>query len=458
MSAGYRSAQNPGGSTARTGWILFWLHLLVPALLLADSAQAWLRYGPSNAVKPVVLLCSLWLAAGLTFILLRRKQSVPSMLVSVLLVFCSGVLTIGVMEGVLEVLSALKATRSFYVPNSKFVFDPDPRYVPGVSGLSHFTINEAGLRAQSERVAAAHTNTYRMVAIGGSTTECLFLDDEEQWPALLMSGLNQRQSNVFAFVGNMGSSGLTTADHLRFLRYSEVQRANMWVFLFGINDLLATVAVEGAPSHNELMARAGLNNSWHNDLNGKPFFRRSELYQFVSNFRHKMVVDVSSNGAGYEDARHARQRGPRLPLADLAVGLTEYRARIRQIQSECIAQKKDCVFFTQPSLWRSDLTQEEERLLWMGVVGRKDAAKGFVPAAELARGMEQYNQALLHTCREQGMSCFDLAAAIPHSAEMFYDDCHFNENGARKVAEFMTQSLAKLPPFASAAAAYLRLE
>ena len=41
----------------------------------------------------------------------------------------------------------------------------------------------------------------------------------------------------------------------------------------------------------------------------------------------------------------------------------------------------------------------------------------------------------------------DLAAAIPKDRSMFYDDAHFTELGAKKIAETIADELKRRSPF-----------
>jgi hypothetical protein len=50
-------------------------------------------------------------------------------------------------------------------------------------------------------------------------------------------------------------------------------------------------------------------------------------------------------------------------------------------------------------------------------------------------------------CRERGLECVDLAAKLPRDTSVFYDDCHFNESGARRVAEVLAEHLLGRAPF-----------
>jgi hypothetical protein len=61
-------------------------------------------------------------------------------------------------------------------------------------------------------------------------------------------------------------------------------------------------------------------------------------------------------------------------------------------------------------------------------------------------GMNAYNSTLLRTCREAELECFDLAAVIPKTNVVFYDDSHYTEAGARLVAERIAEYLLSRPP------------
>ena len=105
------------------------------------------------------------------------------------------------------------------------------------------------------------------------------------------------------------------------------------------------------------------------------------------------------------------------------------------------------MFLTQPTMWRNDLPPPEERLLFYGWIGTMEAPRGFVRASDLAQGMRQFNEALLTICKIDSLECYDLASAIPKDTTAFYDDCHFNEGGARLVAQFLADRLLKVGLF-----------
>ena len=105
------------------------------------------------------------------------------------------------------------------------------------------------------------------------------------------------------------------------------------------------------------------------------------------------------------------------------------------------------LFVTQPALWQPDIAPETDRLLWMGSVEGLPGMNNrgaYYSAAVLSRMLDRYNETLLEFCREKGLECVDLAARIPLTTEALYDDVHFNEAGARMVAEVLADHLRRL--------------
>ena len=92
---------------------------------------------------------------------------------------------------------------------------------------------------------------------------------------------------------------------------------------------------------------------------------------------------------------------------------------------------------------------ELRALLWFGWKDREpwEGATEYYSVTALATGMAAYNRTLLETCAAENVECIDLAAALPQDASAFYDDCHFNEHGARLAADVVAEHLSLAPPF-----------
>ena len=124
---------------------------------------------------------------------------------------------------------------SIFAPHLNTIFKPIPNVMPGVSGESQFITNSQGIRGDELTSA----QTYRILAIGGSTTLCDYLDQFEAWPFLIQNTLNNSAGHHHSWVGNAGKSGKTTRHHIMAMKYLPLKemKIDAVVLLIGINDL-----------------------------------------------------------------------------------------------------------------------------------------------------------------------------------------------------------------------------
>jgi lysophospholipase L1-like esterase len=286
---------------------------------------------------------------------------------------------------------------------------------------------------------------YKVITVGGSTTECMSQSDDQEWPHLLMVELNQRQKGLPVWVGNAGVSGLTSVDHAACLRHLPVLReADLLIFLIGVNDLTAALLFNGASTQEVLEDKADLFTEHApvgvSHVRGLP--RRSWLLAVIRNSMQHLSHMIVTPGS----ASSSRSAGPVLPLPDLRMALEDYAHRVRNLEQQCRQYHRRCVFLTQPTMWRTGLTAAEEGVLYGGGAGYHGVARGYVTAPELGRAMAEYNQTLLAVCRNDQLECYDLASAIPKDLSAFSDESHYNDNGARLVADYLAEHLLASPP------------
>jgi len=445
-----KTKRSPSSSNFLLGAYL--VHLLVPLLLLVDSLRAALRGEAGTLEKAIMVVGGAWVVLGLVAWAQARDKErflrrAAGPLVSLYtLVFCLGLAELGVRVAIRH-FNRVPLARA---PGSKMVLDLTQWHMIGVSPKITFTVNALGLRGP---LPATQGRNFKIIAVGGSTTECGALDDTEEWPHLLMELMNSRQKKYFTWVNNAGVSGLTTVDHLSCLRRIPIlSQVDLLVFLIGVNDLEASLEYGGAPTQQALERRAELfaEHAPYGVMDSGGFFRRLWLYAMTREVLRNMMSRLkhsSSRQPPMSEQSERRAAGPMLPLPDLRIGLQEYGLRIRRLDQECRARRLRCVFLTQPSIWRADLSREEQQLLWFGKIGGRGHVLGYASVGDLASAMDAYNQALLSICRQDHLECYDLASVIPKDTSAFYDDVHFNIGGARRVAEFLAAHLLASPPF-----------
>jgi lysophospholipase L1-like esterase len=366
------------------------------------------------------------------------------------------VVTVTVSTAVLVALAEillrfLQPTSDLYLaltPGTRVVFDP--RYQPGVEGPALYQVNSMGARAREW--SDDRSSEYRVLAMGGSTTECLMNDQERAWPAVLERELGTREGRS-VWVGNIGRSGLSSRHHLlQAERLLATYDPDMVVLLVGVNDLAGRLR-GGARDDDADLAMAfqvtpGETSGvrWKND----PWFKRTRVWGALRALKYNWLnraLEQDREGKATESWREMRRRGRRTSeLPDLESALEEYRGNLTRIVELVRRRGAEPILMTQPTLWRTDLTEAEERLLWMGGVGdfRTEPGAVYYTADALAQGMDLYNRALLQVCRELSARCFDAASILPKTTAMFFDDCHFTDEGnlflGRAVASFLRSS------------------
>lgn len=435
--------------------ILYFLHLAPAALLLVDILAARLRrqitLEPASFDAGVAMVSAVWLVAGFAFFFLSRNRSVFIQKVSVpLLTIYTVYLTLGAAEVCVRLTGFTAPIINWRM--TKAVTRMDPAVFPGVSGAKIFTINRLGLRGP---MPPKPGEAYRILAIGGSTTICANLDDSEEWPHKLMEYVNASQNRSPVWVGNAGAAGANSVNHAFVMEWFPGRlRVDMVVFLVGVNDMVPSLALGGAPTQAVLEKQAG----FHGDLppgtlwrSVYPFYRRSRLLllvrESVRNLGQRLSGATELPLLNPDKFRKRRAASPVVPLPDLSTGLKEYRNRIARLASQCRNLDLRCLFLTQPSMWRDDLRADEQRLLWSGYAGPWEKPTGYFSAGDMAKAMEMYNRTLLDFCRQSGLECYDLASHIPKDTSAFFDEVHFNEAGARLVAQNLKQYLLSRPPF-----------
>ena len=352
-------------------------------------------------------------------------------------------------------------------PNLKTTFEV--RFADGVQGPSRYEVNSMGVRAWEW--ATDRRSEYRILCMGGSTTEGLANDQSRVWTALLERKLGTMPDGRRVWVGNIGKSGWSSRHHLLQAQHLlDVYDPDWVVVLAGVNDLASRLKqgddydpryTEKLENHAELVRQsfAVSPGRFPSEWAGDPWFKTTRVWLLCRLLMHRTQnpaeEDQDPEGRYLVRWRQARARGRRSSqLPPLETALNEYAHNLREIVRLVESHRAGITLMTQPVLWRADLTEEEKARLWMGGVGEFRSRPGslyYEPAA-LARGLDAYNARLLEVCREAGAHCVDLAAVIPKTTQYFWDDCHFTDRGQALIAETLGSALrAPLMPRAAEA-------
>jgi lysophospholipase L1-like esterase len=342
-------------------------------------------------------------------------------------------------------------------PYREATFRPLPGAMPGIEGKSRFSINAMGMRGDIWPAG----DSYRILAIGGSSTECLYLDDRETWPHLLQVRLNERGAGRRVWVGNVGKAGHNTRHHMLQVRelLNQYPTTGAIILLIGINDLHVRLArdehyrplsQERSDRHDELLGEAFA--LYPQSETASTLLESTEIGQRLSAFTTRLRGSLTRHlvrseiGDHYIRLRKRREdaRLIRRQLPDLSSALDEYAENVKAIIDLARARNTRPILVTQPVLWAPDLPTPLSDLLWLGGVGEAvEEWDEYYSVESLARAMNRYNDRLLSVCRETRADCIDLASVLQKDTTVFYDDCHFNESGAEMVAATIADYMLK---------------
>jgi len=358
-------------------------------------------------------------------------------------------------------LSATGSSKYFvWPPNMLKIYRPLPGIMPGLTNAATFGTNSDGLRGDEMPTGPQ----YRILAIGGSTTECLLIDQEKAWPLALqkrLNGLGRRE----AWVGSAGKAGLSTREHYMHMKYllPQFPGVDAVIILAGCNDFMRRLIEDEKYDPHFLdhytqweprLIRGAFSETPY--YPGKYRFRTGyydetaigSLYKKFLYIRSQRDLQQDEQGEFFVRLREKRQEAlevvERLP--DLTPALGEYRKNLNTLIDMAQAASVRIIFVTQPFMWKPGMTTEERKLLWMGWIESLKAGR-YYSADALAEGMDRYNRVLMEVCRERGVECIDLAGRLPKDTTIFFDDVHFNENGSLRTADVIYRYLKETKPF-----------
>jgi lysophospholipase L1-like esterase len=226
-------------------------------------------------------------------------------------------------------------------------------------------------------------------------------------------------------VGNAGMPSLRSTENLNFLELSPlVEQIDCVVVQTGVNDLTSCLAGPRPAPPRWIDSRV-----WR-------------LTQLVVRSRidsGTLVEDTAGDVYRRRRAvRHAAQISDEQPAIDAC--LADFEENLRGIITACRNRDVRVVFTTQPVLWRADLDAENDALLWFGQL--PDAR--YLSARQLRAAMDRYNDVVRKVCEAEGVGLIDLDQLSGDPA-VFYDDCHFTDTGARRVARLVGDWLIANP-------------
>ncbi len=328
---------------------------------------------------------------------------------------------------------------NYYIgkPFQKHSFSLDTAVLRGTSPLAKISYNSLGARSDE----ISENNLYKIITFGGSTTECVALDQEKTWTELLEKSLNKNNDSTLFWVGNFGKSGNGTNHHILqtelMLQNDRLSDAKIVLFLIGFNDLnmsLQNTELYSNPDNQEI----NLSSFMIIPDKDLPLYRRTAIWKFLKHTNYQMGLNSYTKEElvkAYNEVRTARLSSKKKKqIPNLDIGLKHYKKNINHLIQLCKAKSKVPIFLTQPVLWRPNISEESENILYTFFKDQNN-----LDTETLYESMKIFNDALIEVCSTNDIQYIDL---FKYSEEnWFYDDCHLNEKGAYEVSKIISNQI-----------------
>jgi lysophospholipase L1-like esterase len=304
--------------------------------------------------------------------------------------------------------------------------------LPGMPpGLRHVTTDEKGFRV-NPRVDYGAKHALRIFAIGGSTTEDITLGDESTWTHRVQEGIAKQGKSVE--IVNTGVSGLRAANHLATLKVVARLEPDLIIFLIGANDWDKQI--------KDRFER----NFW------KPVSLRDSALGLIldgaviSPVRRRITGRTWADEAHVVDGLEGLTRSGQLSLHRSVTHTfrptevsADYAATLREISSLCKENRLTCLFMTQPNAYSEVTPADLRSRFWM----TPPWATYTLDLESMIHIASLYNEFLKSFAAQEEHPLCDLAPGMEPLPQFFYDDLHFTDEGARRVAGLVLPCVLK---------------
>ncbi len=292
-----------------------------------------------------------------------------------------------------------------------------------ISGLdTHLlhTKNSIGFRGPE---LPTDTNTTKIICMGGSTTECFYLNDGKDWPNRVAQEFAANNKKIW--LNNAGMDGQSAFGNLVMLKQHIVQlKPNYILLMCGLNDI-------------------GLNAAGKYDMAEKNWFKKA--YDFLE-LPATIVNIIRADKAKKVGLNHQFldiQKAEKLELSDTQILqriaqeqplLENYKKRIEEIVKICNENKIKLVFISQTILFA------DEQDMYTGIA-LGNIKTGEINGRTQALLLKQYNKANYDIATANNLAFINLSARLPKDSRFYYDGYHFTNDGAELVSKFIYEEI-----------------
>lgn len=314
------------------------------------------------------------------------------------------------------------------VKNGQVLLPVNAKYhikLPDIPGLDSEVVhvkNSLGFRGEE----LTDSTMTKIICMGGSTTECFYLNEGKDWPAVLAKKLKEDNPNYW--LNNAGMDGQSSFGNMQMLKqYILKIKPNYIILMCGLNDMSLK-----KPSKFDTYE-----GKWYQKL-----YNKLELPSTIVNLlRAEKAKDAGLNHQYFKDIRtadtlHMNDSQISKRLTEESKYLPAYKDRLKNIIHICKANHIKLILVSQSILFSNEtdlMTNTDLGLLKTGEIN--GLTRSYI--------LRMYNRATFEVADKENIPFINLSARLPNDSRFFYDGYHFTNDGAELTAEILYDEISK---------------
>lgn len=285
-------------------------------------------------------------------------------------------------------------------------------------------------------------DTYRILCLGGSTTLCDRLPAPARYPNVLQTILQEKYPLAKIEVLNAGQHWYTTKHSLiNYMTYYQLWEPDLVILMHGINDLYRSFSPPD-------FAIGEYDDQWSHfygpAIGGA---RQRTLEQKIVGRLRRIATKYASIWYPAFRKKTGRYKQGKEYQLERFRSIKMFEKYLIWTARYIKDNKTDILLVSQPSLYREDMNLDEIKVLWFAKTLcysiNRSKSKEFPNYESLYGAMRAFNRVVEQVASSEDVIFVDAANKIPKNIHYFKDDCHYEEPGARLLAQVIAEAVIK---------------
>lgn len=351
-----------------------------------------------------------------------------------------GLIILGTIVGILIIELTLRIYNPIKLPFKKSIFinhNADIKIInnKGLKDIDdsiYVHKNSLGFRGPEMN----RNHKLKIIFVGGSTTECFYISDGQDWPSIIGKKLTTTDSTIW--VNNAGISGHSTFGHLMMMDYiiKEVH-PDIIFFMVGINDKY----IKRPTSHDK-------NLGWNYGRNIQYFILKNSItfqtIAYLLGIFQAQSVGIEDKNIDFNSIQYFKKSNflYRTIIKNYKPIFSDpdFEVRLLKIIKICQEHNITPIFITQSTILGGlDLATSKD--FTKDLYFNNNISCHAFALDSITRNT--YNNTIIKICKNENIRFIDLEHLLPKNSHYYYDFIHYTKTGNQEVAKVLLPEIEK---------------